>query len=264
MKTQRILLEITYDENETHEPANWDWDSLLDLAAHEEVQVVEVDGATWAAFDVKTIQSLLKSKTADGLKAALSLLDSLGATEAERVAVFTDRVMSSIVCDHEVSADTVQQWEQLIGSMRVFPTLVARFGQHARKAAKQHEGDLSLDGLSTLSAEVAEALARHKDDLYLGGLTTLSDDAAKALARHKGGLVLNGLTTLSDEAAKALAQHKGWLDLNGLTTLSDEAAKAVAERKGELYLHGLTTLTDDGAKVLRANPNIELPDKFNR
>lgn len=46
MKTQRILLEITYDENETQEPSCWDWNSLLDLLPDEEVQIVEVDAAT--------------------------------------------------------------------------------------------------------------------------------------------------------------------------------------------------------------------------
>jgi hypothetical protein len=46
MKTQRILLEITYDENETQEPSRWDWNSLLDLLPDEEVQIVEVDAAT--------------------------------------------------------------------------------------------------------------------------------------------------------------------------------------------------------------------------
>lgn len=46
MKTQRILLDITYDENETQEPARWDWDSMLDLGPDEEVQIVEVDAAT--------------------------------------------------------------------------------------------------------------------------------------------------------------------------------------------------------------------------
>jgi hypothetical protein len=46
MKTQRILLEITYDENETQEPSRWDWNSLLVFAPGEEVQIVEVDAAT--------------------------------------------------------------------------------------------------------------------------------------------------------------------------------------------------------------------------
>jgi hypothetical protein len=54
-------------------------------------------------------------------------------------------------------------------------------------------------------------------------------------------LSLYGLTTLSVEAARALAQNKGWLRLNGLTTLSAKAAAS-----------------------LRANPLVQLPDKFKR
>ena len=44
MKTQRILLEITYDENESPEPSRWAWTDLLDLGPDEEVKILEVDG----------------------------------------------------------------------------------------------------------------------------------------------------------------------------------------------------------------------------
>jgi len=40
--------------------------------------------------EVKKIQGLLKSKTADGLTLGLSLLESLGATTADHEAVFTE------------------------------------------------------------------------------------------------------------------------------------------------------------------------------
>lgn len=40
MKTQKILLEVTYDENMTEEPARWNWRDLLD----ESVAILEVDG----------------------------------------------------------------------------------------------------------------------------------------------------------------------------------------------------------------------------
>ena len=124
---------------------------------------------------------------------------------------------------------------------------------------------LDLQGLTTLSDEAAKALAQHEGWLDLNGLTTLSDEAAKALAQHKGeNLLLNGLTTLSDEATKALAQHKGGLGLTDLTMLSDEAAKALAQHIGWLSLNRLTTLSDEAAGALRANPHIQLPDKFKK
>lgn len=50
MKTQRILLEITYDENEAQEPSRWNWDDILDLGPDENVQIVEVDAATLLCF----------------------------------------------------------------------------------------------------------------------------------------------------------------------------------------------------------------------
>jgi hypothetical protein len=106
---------------------------------------------------------------------------------------------------------------------------------------------LALDRLTTLSEEVARAIARFNGYLSFDGLTALSDEAARALAQHEGVLSLGGLTTLSDEAAKALAQHEGFLSLSGLTMLSHEAARALAQHEGGLRLDGLTTLSDEAA-----------------
>lgn len=41
MKTQTILLKITYDENFVEPPVLWDWNDLLDT---EEVKIIEADG----------------------------------------------------------------------------------------------------------------------------------------------------------------------------------------------------------------------------
>ncbi len=50
---------------------------------------------------------------------------------------------------------------------------------------------LYLDGLTTLSADTAEALAGFKGQaLYLGDLTTLSPEAAAALAKCKAAVKL--------------------------------------------------------------------------
>ena len=137
-------------------------------------------------------------------------------------------------------------------------------------------GELALDGLTTLSAEVAEVLAESRSELHLDGLTTLSVEAAAALARHAGPVLsLDGLTTLSAEAAAALAEHRGeqlylngltgladetvvtlaghrgkYLSLDGLTRLSGETAKALAERQGGISFDGVTTLTVEAAKAL--------------
>jgi hypothetical protein len=47
----------------------------------------------------------------------------------------------------------------------------------------------------------------HEGQLGLDGLTSLSDEAAQALAQHKGLLVLDGLTDLSEAAARVLAEQ---------------------------------------------------------
>ncbi len=67
---------------------------------------------------------------------------------------------------------------------------------------------LSLDGLKSLSASSATALASHDGDLSLCGLETLSPEIAATLAKHTHRLQLGGLATLSDKAAEALALHR--------------------------------------------------------
>jgi hypothetical protein len=47
-------------------------------------------------------------------------------------------------------------------------------------------GDLRLDGLTTLSKEVASELSKHNGYLYLDGLTTISKEVASELSKHKG------------------------------------------------------------------------------
>ena len=116
------------------------------------------------------------------------------------------------------------------------------------------ERSLPLNGLKSLDAETAKAIAEFKGRvLNLSGLSTLDADIAKALAEFKGGgLYLNGLTTLNADAAKALAEFKGsTLTLNGLTALDADIAKTLAGFKGrKLELNGLTALDADAAKTL--------------
>lgn len=146
---------------------------------------------------------------------------------------------------------------------------------------------VELNGLTTLTPEIAQALARPKTGpaLYLNGLTALSDEAAKALSDHDGNLFLDGLTAISDNAAQSLAQRGGLLSLNGLKTLSDDAAYAFAKhiggphdldkefvREGRVlglirpvsYLHlkGLTELSPKAAARLKENFAITLSPNF--
>ncbi len=123
--------------------------------------------------------------------------------------------------------------------------------EDAKRLAHDKSGRILLDGLTSLSPEVATELARYEGWLSLSGLTAISDEAAAALGQHKGALHLNGLTSISEASAAALAAHRGELSLNGLTAISDEAAAGLARHTGgRLFLKGLTTLSPAAARAL--------------
>jgi hypothetical protein len=112
------------------------------------------------------------------------------------------------------------------------------------------------NAIKSLSPQQAERLVRQRERyaLSLNGLATLDADTAKALAQHKGVLSLNGLTTVSDEAIRALAEHSGGLSL-GVPGLSAKTATVLAEYKGLwlcVYLDGSTMLDGSAAKPLAA------------
>jgi hypothetical protein len=113
---------------------------------------------------------------------------------------------------------------------------------------------LPLNGLKTLDAETASALAAYgKAGLVLNGLETLDAATANALAGCKcQWLFLNGVTKLEADAARALSAFKGrWLWLCGLTTLNVDTAKSLAAFKGKsLCLNGVTELDADVGKAL--------------
>ena len=116
-------------------------------------------------------------------------------------------------------------------------------------------GPLALHGLTTVSTEVAAALAEYKGPaLSLAGLTSLPAETAAALARCRtwdGNLAT--LRTLPVETARALAGHRGQqLVLAGLTTITPEAIEALAAYDGgRLYLR-IQPLTPDLVRTLAA------------
>jgi hypothetical protein len=122
---------------------------------------------------------------------------------------------------------------------------------------------LSLDGLTSLSPDVAEVLVEPAGALSLNGLTELSPEAAAVLARHKplphfgqADLRLNGLKTLSPAAAEALATHEGMILLHSLEKLdSAPLAKKLTAQWGELRL-GITDLSPEIAAELAKNEGV--------
>jgi len=119
-----------------------------------------------------------------------------------------------------------------------------------------HNGNLDLSGLKSLSDAAATGLGKHKGSLYLYGLNSLSDAAAAGLGNHKGSLYLKGLTSLSAAAVESLGKLEGDLDLNGLTSLSDAAAERLGRHEGILELNSLTFLSDTVAAGLGKHKGI--------
>jgi hypothetical protein len=82
-------------------------------------------------------------------------------------------------------------------------------------------------------------LAAFKGSLHLDGLETLSVDVARELAARKHGtLSIDGLKKLDVATAQALAPFRGqYLWMRGVTTLDAETAKALAAFQGhELHV----------------------------
>ncbi len=173
-----------------------------------------------------------------------------------------------------------RQWGELrLGVTELSPQMAAELAKHRGTAenltrpgviTRRSDGAASvlrLDGLSSLSPAVAEALVAHEGVLVLNGLESLPSDVAAFLAKRTGNsqtkrtgiLVLNGLTSLSTESATALASFTGELVLKGLPELTPETAAALANHKGRLHLTGLTKLSPEVHDALRAHPNLLLP-----
>ena len=109
---------------------------------------------------------------------------------------------------------------------------------------------LSLDGVRTITPEVADALVRGKGTLRLG-LTSITPEVADALGKHSGWLTLHNIRALDRESAAALAKHKHWLSLDGLDSLTPEIAEALGQFNGmNLDLKYLKTLDQDCAEKL--------------
>ena len=122
---------------------------------------------------------------------------------------------------------------------------------------------LPLDNLKTLDPEVAAVISETMGAVSLNGLTTLDAPTAAALARHqpvavfgRADLRLNGLRELTPEAAEALAAHDGKVLLHSLEQLTSvPLAEKLAGQWGELRL-GLTDLSPEIAAILATNKGV--------
>jgi hypothetical protein len=113
---------------------------------------------------------------------------------------------------------------------------------------------LRLNQQPELSLHAAKVLSKLSANLYLNGVKTMSEDVAEALSSFEGKtLELNSLKSLSPEVAAYLTKNKSHmqLSLNGLVDLSEEAAEVLgASKSGNISLMGLKTLSDAAADSL--------------
>lgn len=113
------------------------------------------------------------------------------------------------------------------------------------------------------TVEILESWAR----LRLNGLTTLDAETAKALALFKGTLELDGLPALTPEAARELVKgHCKFVTIDGLKTLSPDTAQEFVKLR--LVAHGiflphLGTLDVAAARALAHRPCLSSESQAN-
>lgn len=102
----------------------------------------------------------------------------------------------------------------------------------------------------SLSLAAAQALGKmNRSWIVLDGLTSLTPELAKALARG-GALSLKGVKKLDKDTAKELARHKLYLHLSGVEEASDEVIEALSETKASLFLDSLQHVSNDALEKL--------------
>ena len=152
-------------------------------------------------------------------------------------------------------------------------------------AAAQNLRSLDLDHLKFISPKAASAFALFDGNLSLNGLTSLSEEIARSFCvgdgvvdrrqqRKWGSISLKGLEVLSDGAARIFGEHGTWeLYLYGITSLSNKAAIYLLKGGISVRLRGLPfdmsrleqaeELTDDDVSdalsAAMGSPNLELP-----
>jgi hypothetical protein len=132
----------------------------------------------------------------------------------------------------------------------------------AAPAAGPPAGMKPLKLLKQLTVAEAEALAAADHDLWLFGLSSLSADVVEALATHQRRLTIVGLDVpLDREAASALARHGGPVDVPGLDVSLFVDAKHVElgrklfqEPQANDAATSLSELTPDLAVALKLSP----------
>ena len=187
----------------------------------------------------------------------LPALKSLSTELAKALALSRDHlVLNGVTTLSDEAAKALT--EKAIGRNVLYLNGLTSLSPVAAKAICQREGDLFLNGLTTIPIDVLKLLAEHQSPgyarpvVYLDGLTSLTDEAAAILASWpKWSGELPALPSLSEKIATALAASPRWDGkLPAVRMIPVEVAQALAQRRGDLSLDSLTTLADDVAAAL--------------
>ena len=122
-------------------------------------------------------------------------------------------------------------------------------------AALVGTGNLTLNGLTKLDVELAAALAQHQGCLTLDGVESISPEVAVEFQAFAGEeLNFNRIKVMDDRVAEAFSTIKPLqtLSFNLVYTLTPESAAALSSVEHRfLSLQGLDELSDEALRVLR-------------
>jgi hypothetical protein len=112
-------------------------------------------------------------------------------------------------------------------------------------------GNLWLNELQSISADVCRGLALNTRELMLGDVRAMSEEAGEALGAHAGTRLDLGLTSISAALGKSLSKLRDkWLSLSRLERVDAAAASALAGFEGTLYVPLLRQFDERAAAAL--------------
>lgn len=220
------------------------------------------------------VRTLLVSGTPEGASLALSLLHTLDASPADRMAVFGPELLLELV-----GAWNPPVWEVVFDELPVHRrkmfmafALLRFVGAVPQRWGALREGTVRVwrwvRQWSPRGTELREVFRRHQrgdEDEFkqsspwvdLSFVDELHDAVAREIAAFEGDVHLNAVTEITVAQAKLLSHHAGWLYANGIPVVDDTVAVALAKHPSHLFLEGLTSLSHVGlAKKLAAKPHV--------
>ena len=122
-----------------------------------------------------------------------------------------------------------------------------------------YRGDVALDALLSIRPRHAWMLATPSDTeftrvLSLNGLTELDPQSAEAFASHRGGLSLDGLNAITLETTRLLCRTDGVLSLRGLARIDADQATVIASRLSLTLVHERALHSPEAYEIISGSP----------